>query len=254
MFVFFIGVGFAACSNPDQQQELDNFVMSSDTAANESKLYFDKEEDVRQNTYLVNEDTSIYFRYYLDSNNIISLPFGCDILVNHKFPKWRKEDISNENTLPHEKEFQAVSLCFNQMNSSGQLTAIPFIKKIEKIEFGNRQGCNCIDSIYPTQFRYQLPNMGPYMCYYLYDSKGACGNCMEYGRLLLYDFKSQKAKILNIFMEIGGDQNVSYRQFYIEKDKTIRIFEGACYDDGCSLLEKCQIEILDDGQVQINQK
>lgn len=98
--------------------------------------------------------------------------------------------------------------------------------------------------------KYRLPDIGDYQCYYFYEqSKKIFG---QYGNLLLLDPKSKTGKTLNIYYEVGGDQHVSFRYFYLDKS-TIKIYQGSCYDDGCGLTESFNVNIKSDGQITIEE-
>ena len=110
--------------------------------------------------------------------------------------------------------------------------------------FKNTNNLDTVMQISIDNCRYRLPNIGIYECYYSYQ---------RYGNLILLDPKTNEGKLLNIYAnDLGGDSHTTLRYFYIDKNE-IHIFEGICYDDGCSLDEKIKIIINQDGEININQ-
>ncbi len=169
------------------------------------------------------------------NNNILSqsdtikintdYPFGCDQMTT--------------------KDFDDISKCFAIINSSKTIES-PKFKSLEVLKIGdNYVGDVNIDTLLQKSFnncKYRLPNIGIYECYYSYE---------RYGNLLLLNPKSGKAKLINIYADdIGGESYTMLRYFYIHKN-IIYIYEGYCYDDGCSLNEKSKIIINQNGEVNI---
>jgi len=70
---------------------------------------------------------------------------------------------------------------------------------------------------------------------------------------LLLDPTRKRGKTLNIYYEVAGDQQVNFRYFLLEGE-TIKIYEGSCYDDGCSLSEKFTVYIKSNGNILISEK
>lgn len=97
--------------------------------------------------------------------------------------------------------------------------------------------------------RYRLPNIGKLQGYYFYQQ--SAGGYGGYGNLLLLDSISKRGNVLNIHREVSGEQNISFRYFNIIKNK-IKIYEGYCYDDGCSLKESYVIRVKSNGAVDVD--
>lgn len=175
-------------------------------------------------------------------------PFGCADLIKFNYPKRWDGDLENYGHLqkPIGKAFEDISMCFHAINS-GKTIQSPLVRKLELIEIGDIfKTANNVDTVMQISIdncRYRLPNIGIYECYYAYQ---------RYGNLILLDPKTKEGKLLNIYADdLGGDSHTTLRSFYMDKNE-IRIFEGACYDDGCSLDEKCKVVIHADGTININ--
>jgi hypothetical protein len=152
-------------------------------------------------------------------------PFGCDQMTT--------------------KDFDDINKCFAIINSSKTIES-PKFKSLEVLKIGdNYVGAVNIDTLLQKSFnncKYRLPNIGIYECYYSYE---------RYGNLLLLNPKSGIAKLINIYADdIGGESYTMLRYFYIHKN-IIYIYEGYCYDDGCSLNEKSKITINQNGDINI---
>lgn len=180
------------------------------------------------------------------------IPFGCPNLTT----KYWEADPENYGRLkqPEEKEFNEIGECFARINNVNTLQLKPEIVETKHIKIG-RDFKNTIyyDTVAQQNIdslKYRLPDIGNYQCYYFFGK--SINMYGDYGNLLLLDPKLKKGKTLNIYYEVGGDQHVNFRYFYLDGD-TIRIYEGSCYDDGCSLTEKFTVEIKTDGQISINE-
>lgn len=178
-----------------------------------------------------------------------NFPFGCADLIKFKYPKRWEGDLENYGHLkkPKGQEFEDIGQFFNTINSAKTIKS-PRLRKLELLEIGdifkNTNNLDTVMQISIDNCRYRLPNIGIYECYYSYQ---------RYGNLILLDPKTNEGKLLNIYAnDLGGDSHTTLRYFYIDKNE-IHIFEGICYDDGCSLDEKIKIIINQDGEININQ-
>jgi hypothetical protein len=174
-------------------------------------------------------------------------PFGCADLTKLKYPKLWEGDLENYGHLkkPNGHEFENIQQCFNTIHSAKTIKS-PRLQKLELIDIGDIfKDANNLDTLMQVSIdncRYRLPNMGIYECYYSYQ---------RYGNLILLNPETNEGKLLNIYADdLGGEAQTTMRYFYIEKNE-IRIFEGTCYDDGCSLDEKNKIIINADGRINI---
>lgn len=185
-----------------------------------------------------------------------SFPFGCADLTKYKYPMHWDGDLENYGQLkqPKGKEFENIGQCFRGINGIMTNKLKPEILELKHIKIGkdflNTVYYDTITQHKIDSLKYRLPDIGNYQCYYFYEqSKKTFG---QYGNLLLLDPKSKTGKTLNVYYEVGGDQHVNFRYFYIDK-ATIRIYEGSCYDDGCGLAESFKVNIKSDGQITINE-
>lgn len=186
----------------------------------------------------------------------VTLPFGCAELTEFKYPKHWNGDLENYGQLkqPKGQEFDNIGQYFSAINKVETIKLKPKILEVNHIKIGkdflNTVYYDTISQQRIESLKYRLPNIGNYQCYYfLEQSQKLYGN---YGNLLLLDPKSKKGKTLNVYYEVGGDQHVNFRYFYLDGE-TIRIYEGSCYDDGCDLTERFSVNIKTDGQIIINE-
>ena len=190
-----------------------------------------------------------------DTNKIqinTNFPFGCSSLTT----KHWEADPKRYGRLkqPEEKEFEDIGKCYVSINTAATLQSKPEIIETKHLKIGvdfkNTIYYDTISQQNIDSLNYRLPDIGVYQCYYFFEqSKNMFG---DYGTLLLLDPKLKTGKTLNIYYEVGGDQHVNFRYFFIDGE-TIKIYEGSCYDDGCSLAEKFTVNIKADGQVSINE-
>lgn len=185
-----------------------------------------------------------------------TLPFGCPKLLSNKYPKHWDADAENYGRLaqPQGKEFEGISACFEKLNKVDDCNFKPEILNYNHLKIG-ADNTNTIyfDTILQQNInalKYRLPNIGNYACFYYYEeSQNDKGN---YGNLLLVDAETLTGTTVNIYYTVSGDQYVKFRYFYVE-GHTIKIYEGACYDNGCDLAEAFIINITTDGQIVINE-
>lgn len=175
-------------------------------------------------------------------------PFGCPNLISKRW----LADTENYGQLkkPENQEFDKIYECFASINNVLSKSANLGVDEISVFKIGSESnsGLNFdtaaqqrIDSL-----KYRLPDIGCYQCYYFFESRKD-----SYGNLLLWNAVKRKGKILNIYYEVGGEQNIDFRYFYFV-GQSIKIFEGSCYDDGCSLMEKYKVNIGAEGEIVIN--
>jgi len=185
-----------------------------------------------------------------------SFPFGCSDLVKLDYPVYWEGDLENYGHLkqPQGKEFEDLMQCFGSLNKIGTQPIKPEVLETAHIKIGgdnlNTLYFDTISQQNIKSLKYRLPNIGQYECYYFFDQ--SLNKPGDYGNLLLFEPESKKGKTLNIYYEVGGEQNINFRFFLIE-DETIKIYEGSCYDDGCRLVEKYVVQINPAGQIIINE-
>jgi hypothetical protein len=184
------------------------------------------------------------------------LPFGFADLLNYSQPKHWEADSKNygQLKLPDSKAFEAISYYFQTLHKAQTLTTMPDVVEKNYLQIGPI----CTDTFYcdnltqqkTDSLKYRLPDIGNYECYYFFERSK--NRDSEYGSLLLLDPKTKKGKTLNIHYMIGGEQSINYRYFYIN-DNEIKLFEGYCYDDGCSLNERFRVKIDAGGEIKIDE-
>ena len=206
----------------------------------------------------ISDSTSVYKP---DSVSKQAVSFGDSILTTFIYPKKWDPDPKNYGRLlkSQENEFNSIAAFYANLMKGINIT-LPPIKRIEHVNIGEEKYCTCTDSIPMDSCRFKL-SIGKYQCYYItsyiYSNesylKKCNNNCTSFGKLLVYDQLTQTAKALSIYYEGNGEQNSSFRYFYISKEGTIQIYEGSCYDDGCSMKHSYSINLSETGEVKINQ-
>lgn len=205
-----------------------------------------------EQTQQINYDTILYNNNYNHTN----LPFGCAGLNNLNYPMHWEGDLQNYGQLkqPAGKTFDEIYTSFEVLNNTPTIDTVLTIQNLQYIQIGNSfTNIAYIDTLAQRNIdslKYRLPNVRNYQCYYYYSESTL--KYGKYGNILLLDNTTHNGKVLNIYNEIGGDQNVSYRYFNITNESLI-IYEGACYDDGCSLNKKWKILISADGEINITE-
>ncbi|OAQ42814.1 hypothetical protein A5893_17310 [Pedobacter psychrophilus] len=187
------------------------------------------------------------------------LPFGSIYLENldtsygWDSPKWDNVDLLNSNILDY----------YRMLNKLKVISKPNILKKeYLKLKFTTP----FIDSITHSidSIRYQFENIGPYECYYaqleddfikypagFYDEKRLC---KKSGNLILYNPKTQVAKIINIFTIIQEPYDYESRNFFIGKNKEIKIFQFVGDDGGLTgFYQNYSIKILDNGEIKIKE-
>lgn len=183
-----------------------------------------------------------------------SFPFGCADLTKYKYPKRWEGDLENYGQLkqPKGKEFDDIGQCFELINSSKTIGS-PTLKHLELLKIGdNFKNTLYLDTLLQKSTdscRYRLPNIGIYECYYSYQQDTKPNSFGMYGNLLLLDPTNKQGKLVNVYFQGSGEQHLFYRYFFINNN-VISIYEGYCYDDGCSLDEKFKITISQNGELK----
>jgi hypothetical protein len=178
-----------------------------------------------------------------------NFPFGCTDLKKIKYPKYWKGELGNYGHLKktNNQKLENIGHCFDAINLAKTIK-FPRPQSLDLLEIGdNFKHANNLDTLMQKSIdscRYRLPNIGIYECYYSY---------ARYGNLMLFDPKTNKGKLLNIYADdLGGDSHTILRYFLIDKN-VINIYEAYYYDDGCSLDETFKIVVNLDGEIKINQ-
>lgn len=180
-------------------------------------------------------------------------PFGYSGLAKFKYPKFWKGDLENYGQLikPDGEDFDQIGEYFRKLHANPTIGNSPEVTKIEQITL--KYDNDYLDSIASksvNNVKFRLPNVGKFKCYYSFQqAKGRFG---EYGNLLLIDSITKIGKVINVYNEVSGDQSVEFRYFTFD-GKTIKLYNGICYDDGCELTETNNISIQNDGQIIVEE-
>jgi len=181
-------------------------------------------------------------------------PFGCVAITEYTYPKRWEADLEHYGSLksPDGATFQNMDSIYNALNEVANVTA-PQFDKIEMVAVNDAyQGDYYFDTLAVYSLdscKYRLPDMACYRCYY-FVSQSTTHNYGVYGNLLLQDTLSGDGKLLTIYFSYGGDQHINLRYFFIDK-KTIQLFDGSYYDDGCELRKSYQISVRDRGDIEV---
>jgi len=117
-----------------------------------------------------------------------------------------------------------------------------------------------------ADFKYRLPDFGIYRAYYqcfeipmpevykLQDDPTSPDKLYyDYGNLVLYEPKTKKAKILNIYNTFSDKEPTARfsRYFYIDKNKVIQIYEAGEGEEQSFMKKTQEITILGNGSISI---
>ena len=136
----------------------------------------------------------------------------------------------------------------------------PLIKQVTFINVWTDSLITKHDEHYNTDFKYRLPNFGPYECYYQYHADSLASliktkddtRYQGFGNLVLIDTLTRNAKILNIYssFEYGEEGGGHYcRYFFIDKEKNIDIFNVEEAEDSQSIKKVQRIGVQSDGKI-----
>jgi len=130
---------------------------------------------------------------------------------------------------------------------------LPLIKKINYIKINSVDTDRCQNGkllsgfLKLSKYRYRLPDVGVYQCYYWCDYnpnnneyssyvKQNCDRCLLnffYGYLILYNPKTLEANVIAIYYDTFRDGSNLYRNFYIDKNYNITLLDSSQEaDDG----------------------
>lgn len=191
------------------------------------------------------------------------LPYGSELLASEKIENRCFESQAHTIKLT-DIELKSIENYYKPQLADSSLI-LSGLKEFDYIKLGDEEYCFCLNGKIPNNYQidfnnynYRLPDNNGFHIYYstgkLEEEKpnSFCRNtCLTYGNLILYNYKSAKAHILNIFFEGYGDQHTSSRYFFIDENYNIKIFENFCYDDGCVLIKKYIISIGRDQRIKI---
>ena len=186
------------------------------------------------------------------------LPFGPSLLETYKFPtEWSRLESDPKGQI-NNKKLSEIQELFNGINLAKSINS-PKIKELEFINLSDFKDSLLfsIDSI-----KYRLPNLGPYECFYSFmdvsrpheedkDYEERSDQLIETGNLILYDPKTQKAKVINIYNSIAGIFWGSGRYFYLGKNEEIKLFYHKSDEDVSKLLQRFTIKVQNNGKIKI---
>jgi hypothetical protein len=253
LFLLILFVTIWSCTNPTNQNSnsADTTIAINDqtTSTDTSKVKTPNNSNLADTLSLIN-NTSLIDPTKTEING--AFPFGCIDLRKFKYPKhWKGHEEGLEQ--PQGKEFEDIGQYFQKINSSKTLGSFK-VNTLEIVKIGDDYKEFGFDTLLIKSIDnclYHLPKIGIYECYYFY-GQTRVKSLGDYGNLLLLDPLTRNGKLVNIYFEYGGDQNVNFRYFIIDNE-TIKLYEGSCYDDGCGLAETYRISINQDGKVNIKQ-
>ncbi len=180
-------------------------------------------------------------------------PFGYSDLTKFEYPKFWKGDLENYGQLikPDGEEFKRIGEYFRKLHANPTIGKSPRVIKIEQIKLNfDNDHLDTIASKAVDNVKFRLPNIGKFKCYYSFQKSD--GKFGEYGNLLLIDSITQIGKTINVYNQVSGDQSIEFKYFTFD-GKTIKVYNGFCYDDGCKLSETSNISIQNDGQIVVKE-
>jgi hypothetical protein len=190
---------------------------------------------------------------------ISALPFGCSLIISHRFPKEWEVDPYDSFFLPHEKEYNDMVKCFGELNSAHSVRRPPVVS-IEYIKIGDYDTLKFDDALMRSidNCKYRLSDFGRYECYYVYNNNdkpwGSGPFCASAGNLILYNPDTKRAKVINLYFRLlMGDGYSRRRFFYIHENKSVQIFEGFSMELSNGLESKYIVNILPDGQIDVDE-
>lgn len=231
----------------------------------------------KQNKPALNKADSLLVKGHLSKNNrslstlkvgetksisspIKSLPFGSKILIDFHFPPdWYIAGSASKKEEVIEDTFINAYQFYSELIKRKATIKLP-INRLEYIRLNYPY--RFLDSITDStdSIRYQLPNIGPYECYYsqivakgftsdnLEDEKEICS---ESGNLILYDPHTHNAKVLNVFFKAESFVLEDTRLFYIDKTGSIQIFNCSGDDESVDFKKEFVINVGKNGEVVI---
>ncbi|HEY4324347.1 MAG TPA: hypothetical protein VGN20_10180 [Mucilaginibacter sp.] len=190
--------------------------------------------------YLDHDITKIdTIRYLTSLAKITPLPFGYD------FKKNGYSKIQNYND----------NLIYKNVNDKGSgkkndIYKLPPITRIKyfSLSWVDTDKCNdekpFVEYLRLTKYRYKLPNINGYECYYwcdehldneypsqVYINCGWCFLYNVYGYLILYNRKKEEANVVALYFDTPRDGINAWRYFYIDKNYVIHLEEREIDND-----------------------
>jgi hypothetical protein len=189
------------------------------------------------------------------SSSITPLPFGSKYLSNFKYEKRWITDSNDKVTDPTANDF------LDYYQKAGYVKASRFSKDIISVEnIPLEDDVDLFKRKLKLDYRYRLPDIGPYQCYYTYnedilgtpkDIEAGWEVYTAEGYLLLYNVKSKHLKVMNIYHDYVTEAITYTRCFIIDKNKILQIFEAESYETEGSVKKIREIKIASNGEILI---
>lgn len=205
---------------------------------------------------------------------IIQLPFGSKSFNNNHNVEasfYTKLIYKNFGKLINDGGFTSKTL------NDIKLYNLPPISKVSYLKVSTEDTTLCTNHkpfqnfIKLSKYRYQLPNIADYQCYYMcnYDPshkeyttyiKNACNFYLydTYGYLILYNPVKKEAKVITIFYDTFRDGSNLERYFYVDEKYKIHLVnydqDGDDEPEGKPYIVRRTISISNDGLISIDSK
>lgn len=254
-----------------------SFVIITITACNESR---------RKSSYT---DFPSYNRISINNNTVsetdknilkkishlpeVNLPFGSKLLIDVNLPSnWIQstDEAGYAHPAIFESKMTKIVRSYDSIYESKSIT-LPQFSKTKFINFTSHNDSLFINDMknfkFLCEYKYRLPNFGPYECYYqslkftsAYNEMFDLGKrytdnyYIEYGNLVFYDTSSGLANILNIYNTSTGNERFGsdYKWFYIDKNKKIWLYRSGS-DEGSGYFSLGEtVTIKPDGKIVIS--
>ena len=190
---------------------------------------------------------------------ITELPFGSDIMVNHKFPDHWEHDYSDSEWKQSidDQKLVDVSVFYMQLPDKKNTFKLPDFKNYAyfKIPYTVEINDSIPDFKKSIYFNYRLPDIGPYQSYYVGYSldfnPSEFPRYMGLGYLLLYDKVKEKITVINIYNNVIDQYNTFNRFFYISKNYSIMLYDTTGNDTFFQFNAIHELQIDEQGKVTL---
>lgn len=233
---------FASCSQRKKDNGLKDSIRNSSEIEKGGQV--PKADSIKNKSDVSINDTTTYN----EAPGITPLPFG------FKSASKNFDDARQYFTrlLYQNKSITIVDRWPKQISLRQKIYKLPPIKSVKYIAFpvstgfDGWNGDTCTNGvafekyIKLTKYRYRLPDIGKYQCYYWCDYRNltsskeypedvliACKFFLSdllYGYFILYDPETMSAKVFMIYFDTNDDGSDAYRFFYIDKNHNIMLY------------------------------
>jgi hypothetical protein len=271
--LLFVVLSFA-CNHVDKRS-IEKLVVNNPSS------FQNKEETtpgVITDTLYGNRDSIIIIKtkYVVNPPRVTALPFGPKINLNNLY----KADKYYTNLI-YDNVGELINAGWTaKAVKKIKIYKLPLIKKINYIRIASTVDTDrCANGklfgsfLKLNKYRYRLPDVSIYQCYYWCDYDPAnnqytslvrenCNLCLInflYGYLILYNPKTLEANVIAIYYDTFRDGANFYRSFYIDKDYNITLLDSSQEaDDGdgtnpspIDIHGKHVISISKEGKIQV---